>query len=56
MSSSVDSLLSFFSGLEIPILNPEISSLPVIISVLITGVVIFLLMAIFAVLAVYFER
>ena len=50
MNSAVDGLLTLFSGLELPY------SAAVIISILITGVVIFLLMALFATLAVYFER
>ena len=50
MNSAVDGLLTLFSGLELPY------SVAVVVSILITGVVIFLLMALFATLAVYFER
>ena len=45
-----DSLLLFFSSLEISY------SIAVVMAILTTGIAIFLLMAIFAVLAVYFER
>ena len=50
MNSAIDGLLSILSVLELPYF------VSVIISILITGVIIFLLMAIFATLAVYFER
>ena len=50
MNSAIDSLLSLLAFTELPY------SVLVIISILITGVFIFLLMALFATLAVYFER
>ena len=50
MESFIDSLLSLFSFTELPY------SVLVVIAILIAGVHIFLLMAIFATLAVYFER
>ena len=50
MNSAIDGLLRLFSGLELSY------SVAVIISILITGVFIFLLMALFAMVAVYFER
>ena len=50
MNSLVDSLLSLLSFTELPY------SVLVVVAILITGIHIFLLMAIFATLAVYFER
>ena len=50
MDSFIDSLLSLLSFTELPY------SILVVIAILITGVHVFLLMAIFATLAVYFER
>ena len=50
MNSFIDSLLSMLSFTELPY------SILVVIAILITGVHIFLLMALFATLAVYFER
>ena len=50
MISFIDSLLSLLSFTELPY------SVLVVIAILITGIHIFLLMAIFATLAVYFER
>ena len=50
MKSAIDGLLSALSILELPY------SIAVIISILITGVFIFLIMALFATVAVYFER
>ena len=50
MNSLVDSLLSLLSFTELPY------SILVVVAILITGIHIFLLMAIFATLAVYFER
>ena len=50
MTSSIDTLLLSFSPLNLPY------SVAVVISILINGVFIFLLMALFATVAVYFER
>ena len=50
MTSSIDTLLLTFSPLNLPY------SIAVIIAILINGLVIFLLMALFATVAVYFER
>jgi len=50
MNSFIDSLLSMLSFTELPY------SILVVVAILITGVHIFLLMALFATLAVYFER
>jgi len=50
MTSSIDTLLLTFSPLNLPY------SVAVMISILINGVFIFLLMALFATVAVYFER
>ena len=50
MTSSIDTLLLTFSPLNLPY------SIAVVISILINGVFIFLLMALFATVAVYFER